>query len=112
MGLDISPGTFCMSYGSFNNLRRDIAKSCGFDLDQMEGFAGNRSWDEIRSPVAYLLNHSDCEGKIPFNEVVQLKPELDKVCALWEDCWHKERLKTLIEACELAIKAKKPLIFH
>lgn len=71
MGLDICVGhpsrdgnSIHHSYSGFAAFRRRIARQIGIDLDRMVGFGGRRSWAKIADPLAALLNHSDCGGKI------------------------------------------------
>jgi len=52
------PDTDTIPYGSFNNLRREIAKMCGFDLDEF--------WEypDKNKPFYFLLWFADNEGAI------------------------------------------------
>ena len=112
MGRAASQGRFIMSYSSFNEFREKIAKSIGFDMNEFQGFGGKRSWNEMKSPIKALINHSDCAGDLTVEEMKPLIPELEKVLLTWEDSWFKTCLAELIESMQLAIKSKQPLEFQ
>ncbi len=71
------------SYGGFDRFRRHIAKSIGIDLDIMQGFGGDRSWED-KNPVEMLLNHSDCDGELSSKECQEIAPELEKIILAWK----------------------------
>jgi hypothetical protein len=111
MGLDVSHGDFHMSYSGFNELRQRISKSLGFNLSNFQGFGGNKRWYECKSPIKALLNHSDCDGDLTVPEMINMLPELKRVCKSWEESIYKNSFEELIESIEIAIQHKQPLIF-
>ncbi len=69
MGLVLFPGDddtsgpdVSWSYGGFAVFRRWLAQAEGFDLDEMHGFGGQRSWSDVRTPLAPFLDHPDDGG--------------------------------------------------
>lgn len=66
MGLDTTHDCWHGAYSAFHRWRTKIAEVAGYPpLDSMQGFDGERSWDEFQAdPLAKLLHHSDCDGSI------------------------------------------------
>lgn len=69
MGLVLFPGDddtsspdVSWSYTGFGVLRRRLAQAEGFELDEMDGFGGQRPWNEVSTTLAPLLNHPDDDG--------------------------------------------------
>lgn len=87
MGLDIRPGHACWSYSGFNMFRRALAAEEGIDLNQMVGFGGERPWEtshgEHITPLAPLLNHSDCDGYLEGYECEEVLPRLKLILDRW-----------------------------
>lgn len=82
MGLDIfivSEAEYCLragSYGGFGQFRRILAKSVGIDLDEMKGYGGTRAWNNW-IPFVELLNHSDCDGELTYDERIALADDFN-----------------------------------
>lgn len=74
MGVNI--GRSQWAYGLFAEFRRELAALEGFELGEMRGFDGERSWDEVTTPLAPFLNHSDCDGDLSPEECAQVWPRL------------------------------------
>lgn len=101
MGLGVSHDCWYGSYGRFNWWRNEIAKLLGYptekdaglsDSDQwalpQELFAGNRmestcmgEWPkgDPDDPIAYLMCHSDCDGKIQHRHTAPLAGRLEEI---------------------------------
>ena len=47
------------SYSCFHEFRRKLAAEIGIDLDDMDGFEGTLSWDDLKDDIVPLLDHSD-----------------------------------------------------
>ncbi|MEU0673651.1 hypothetical protein ABZ330_12265 [Streptomyces sp. NPDC006172] len=69
MGLVLFPGDgdtsspeVSWSYTGFGAFRRWLAQAEGFELDEMEGFGGQRPWDDVSTTLAPLLNRPDNAG--------------------------------------------------
>jgi hypothetical protein len=59
---DISSPDVSWSYTGFGVFRRWLAQAEGFALDEMNGFGGQRPWNDISTTLAPLLNHPDDDG--------------------------------------------------
>ncbi|MGW5036413.1 hypothetical protein ACWEQW_34695 [Streptomyces nigra] len=69
MGLVLFPGDddtsspdVSWSYTGFGVFRRWLAQAEGFELNEMDGFGGQRSWKDVSTTLAPLLNHPDDDG--------------------------------------------------
>lgn len=69
MGLVLFPGDddnsspdVAWSCTGFAVFRGWLAQAEGFDLDEMHGFGGLRSWSDVVTPLAPLLDHPDVGG--------------------------------------------------
>ena len=85
MGLDFSHCDAHWSYGGFHAFRCRIADEIGINLDEMEGFGGSKSWDEVNDPIVPLLNHSDCDGHLTPEECRIVYPRLIQLVSHWDD---------------------------
>lgn len=86
MGLDTSHDCWHGAYSAFKRFRVKLCEVAGYgDLEQREGFGGSKPWPES-DPLVKLLNHSDCDGEIA-----------------WQDCTPiADRLASLLPALEVA----------
>lgn len=69
------------SYSGFHRFRQRLAAEIGIELEEMQGFGGDKEWDE-KQPLTPLLTHSDCEAlpwvnqdRFHWNGLYPLKPE-------------------------------------
>ena len=80
MGLDTSHGCWRGPYSQFNEWRTEIAKICGFNLYEMEGFRGPRPWNRLKPDTLHLLlNHSDCDGNLAWNDCAAIADRLEEL---------------------------------
>lgn len=93
MGLDVSHGCWSGGYSSFNNWRRKLAALVGLPLDIMEGYWEPRGpqedtygilealpvpWSLLApDPLWVLLNHSDCDGTLAWQDCLALAERLE-----------------------------------
>ena len=82
MGLDFSGSEVHFSYGGFARFRCVIARKAGLNLDHMIGFGGATKWDSFKDPIKYLLNHSDCDGKITAKQCALCGPRLLEIAEM------------------------------
>ncbi|MGA5900246.1 hypothetical protein [Streptomyces venetus] len=59
---DTSSPDVSWSYTGFGVFRRWLAQAEGFALDEMNGFDGQRPWNDVSTVLAPLLNHPDDDG--------------------------------------------------
>lgn len=101
MGLDFSHGEAHWSYSGFHRFRVELAAAIGVDLDQMQGFGGEISWENVNNPIIPLLNHSDCDGELSPEECRQIAPKLKEIVSNWpEDDYDRRQAERLAEAME------------
>ena len=138
MGIDFSHGEAHWSYSGFNRFRVKLAAEAGIALNCMESFAWNYNtnspyasinlwnesksdyigrqpvikWKTIKDPIKYLLNHSDCDGKLTVTECKKIVPRLRQLVENWDDLdGEKTRALKLTAGMETAIKEKKSFKF-
>lgn len=129
MGLNFKNSKAQWSYSGFNRFREKVARGIGIDLRNMIGFApfnlsGKEldiweaqagSWKDIKSPLKYFLNHSDCEGQISAKRCGLIYPILNKIVLSLEDSIENEHDKSsgkeLVKTMKDCAKNNKPLIF-
>lgn len=85
MGLAFVQSSASWSYNGFHEFRTRLAKTIGINLEDMVGFGGNKEWKEVKDPLKYLLNHSDCEGSISPKRCGLIAPRLLEVISTWKD---------------------------
>ena len=112
MGLDFSHGDAYWSYSSFNRFRERLAQTAGFNLREMQGFDGRKSWDNIKDPIKGLLNHSDCDGALTETQCKAIIPRLKELITFWdEEDYDKRKALRLIDGIEEAMKKNEEFYF-
>jgi len=105
------------SYSGFHHFRELLASSIGLSLDQYQGFTNTErtqppyQWEWVQSPLKYLLNHSDCDGRLSPAICKQIYPELEKILEHWEPSYDKTAGELLVKQLKRCVKQKKYLIF-
>ena len=115
MGLDTTHNCWHGPYSHFNNFRRWVAKQIGLNLDSMEGFGGDISFDITNHPIKPLLEHSDCDGELTPDECRSIiegaEIILNKIDpAEWKD-W-EVKLKAFANGCKKAIENNENVKFR
>lgn len=113
MGLDTSHDCWHSSYNSFMSWRRELAKAAGMpELKTMVGFGGDTKWESLDpSPLHILLNHSDCEGEIRWQDCNAIATELQKLLPKLTD-WYFDVTVQFIAGLHRAAKAQENVDFH
>lgn len=111
MGLAFNFGDATISYSGFNRCRKLLAGSIGLVYEEMRGFGGNRSWDNVHHPVIPLLNHSDCDGHLTLEECQRMLPLLDYIVNNWVDGYEREFMFKLMRSMREAVNARARLEF-
>lgn len=126
MGLNLHPGDAQWSYSGFNRFRERVALHFGIELLKMQGFFPHRIsaaeavewnkkavlWSTVKNPIKYLLNHSDCQGKIGPSRCALIIPELKKALKAWPDDDHDyQNGLLLVKGMQECVRKNKPLIF-
>jgi hypothetical protein len=112
MGLDTSHNAWHGSYGSFNSWRTEICKQAGLgNLRDYYGFGGEKQWDEVH-PLFPLLNHSDCDGEIKWEDCKGIADALTEILPKLDDDYFIIKTKAFINGCMEAYNAKENIDFH
>jgi len=114
MGLDTSHNAWHGPYSSFNLWRTLICEKAGLGyLRNYIGFGGEKQWDE-NHPLVPLLNHSDCDGEIKWEDckgiavaLTEILPKLEP-----EDLYNIGKTEDFINGCIDAYKAQENIDFH
>ncbi|MCP1180516.1 MULTISPECIES: hypothetical protein [Bacillus] len=83
MGLDFNHSDAHWGYSGFNNFRRKLAREINLDLDAMEGFGGDFSWDLVKDDIKDFLNHSDCDGYLTSEQCKIIYPRILELVKNW-----------------------------
>lgn len=119
MGLNTTHGAWDGPYSSFHEWRRKIAELIDVPLDNMEGFTENVArlkWKNLKpNPLHALLNHSDCDGNIPYRKCKGIAEELEKLLPRlqsYEYRYYLDKTIKFIDGCKLAYNRKEKIEFH
>ncbi len=119
MGLDTSHDCWHGSYSSFSRFREKICEAAGLGkLDDYQSYGGDKLWPD--DPIVILLNHSDCDGEIWWQDC---KPLADSMEALLPrlaandspgmPCFTtRNNAKQFIEGLRMAHISKENVEFH
>lgn len=113
MGLDTSHGCFSGAYSTFNRYRDYMAKLVGINTDEMEGLGGDKQWpSDIEEPLCIMINHSDCDGDIPKDDILPLLKRLKELLPLITDEYWKSITEQWINGLTLAHDSGEKVEFH
>lgn len=120
MGLDFSNNNAHWAYGGFHAFRKHVASSIGIDLDSMVGFIKDDnsgiSWNTVSDPIKFLLDHSDCDGKLSVKECKLIAPRLREIIETWgespEEIYDKQQALILANGMDEAVQTNRPLRFQ
>ncbi|NEC49920.1 hypothetical protein G3I18_15220 [Actinospica acidiphila] len=86
MGLMLFPGDGDVtsphvewSHSGFALFRRWLAQIEGFELDEMDGFGGERPWSGVHTTLEPLLNHPDDHGELTPAHCAAVLPRLEEI---------------------------------
>jgi hypothetical protein len=130
MGLDTTFDCWHGPYSSFNHWRTIIAQAAGITLECMEGFGsgkwwategegelGTVKWESLPpSPLHLLLNHSDCDGHLRWEDCAAIADALEELLPrLPGDSWNavaRKQASQWITGLRAAAKAHQNVEFH
>ena len=79
----------------------------------MYGFGGEIEWETLEpNPIHILLNHSDCDGEISWQDCKLVGEALFSIIDKIEDEWVKSKTLQFIEGCNLAFSKQENIDFH
>ena len=114
MGVDFSHCNAHWAYSGFMRFRQKLAdQSIGVDLLSMHGYGGDTPWENFDDDIIPLLNHSDCEDDLTFEECAKIAPRLKEIIENWDDGdYDKRSALELIVGMEECILNEESLSFH
>lgn len=79
MGLDTSHDCWHGGYINFSEWRRAVCKAAKLgELHDYVGFGGDKPWPDPKTDaLVYLLNHSDCDGRIAARRCQKIAERLE-----------------------------------
>lgn len=89
MGLDV--GSVSFSYSNFSKFRELLAQEIGYNLNDFEGFGGDKPFKEMNDDIKWLLDHSDCDGYITPIRCGKIAPRLREITKIWEKCGDRDK---------------------
>ena len=95
------------SYTAFHEFRIAWARHLGFDLGAMRDPSAEQLWQ--RQPIEFFFRQ-DCEGTLSWRQAEAILRQARKDAPKLPRFEHQ--FQVLMEACELAVKHKTPLIFR
>lgn len=120
MGLDFTNCKARWSYSGFNKFRENLAYAIG--IKDLRAVWCSQEWPEGEALVP-LLNHSDCDGVLTWEECQRVAPRLREVIAAWERPGHHfyyeehyngydfQHASLLAEGMEKCAREKVDLVF-
>ena len=117
-GDDISSPDVSWSYADFGVFRRWLAQADGFALDEMNGFGGQRHWNDVSTTLAPLLNHPDdgsgltplqCAAILPRLQEIAEHPQEGSIDPLLQP--NIDDARQLVVTLQLCIKKDVGLLF-
>ena len=130
MGLNCTHGFFDGSYGSFTNLKVQVAQAAGYPIRKAGGLYGGYDivdidyqaypkdvqyghWDNGNPDdiLMVLFMHSDCEGCIHPQQGALLANRLEVLVPLVDEEW-QERVEEMVSGLREAAAWRQDIIFH
>jgi len=103
------------SYIGFHEFRKRLALEISVPLDDMADFSDSGfgiSWDTVNDDIKLLLDHSDCDGLLVFEECKKIEPRLRELVKNWPDeDYDKINALRLADAMQLCVKEEWELFF-
>lgn len=117
MGLDTTHDCWHGAYSAFHQWRKAVAKAVDINIEEMEGFTGGKPWPATEDPLWILLDHSDCDGDIPYEYTKALADRLEQLLPKIKyqktgHLWHGEATERFIKGLRLAHSRGEAVEFH
>lgn len=110
--MGVSIGKAQWSYHGFSAFRQELARLEGIELEEMQGFGGQRPWDEYATDLRPLLDHSDCDGDLSPEECAQVWPRLAKLVSRLSRDYDRVSAAALVESMRAAAESGRRLEFR
>ena len=111
MGLDTTHSAWSGSCSRFHQWRRYIADLNGINLDQMDGFGGDKEFD-LKDDLTPLLSHSDCDGILTPEECERIARALTNMLERGIDEDFIEKTETFRDGGLLAVSKNENIEFR
>lgn len=95
MGIDISPGRLHLSYSTFHHWRTTLCEAAGIVFEQSRKENGG---------LQILMDHSDCEGEISWQDCKEIANALKPLRKKIEDEQMLRFTNLFIASCDIAVK--------
>lgn len=117
MGLDTSHNCWHGPYSSFSRFRKSLGEQIGINLNEYDGFGGEKSFDTLTHDVRPLLDHSDCDGQLSVKEAKQVADGLTSILKnfnenLKMDMLFKSQIIQFRDGCLDAVRRNEIIDFH
>lgn len=117
MGLDTTHDCWHGAYSSFNDWRRAICTAAGWgSLDNYQGYGGSEGFP-VDDVLTALLDHSDCDGSLPWVICGALADRLEALLPKLPDATGlprcvREDTEQFIAGLRRAYEAREDVEFH
>lgn len=120
MGLDTTHECWHGAYSAFNRWRNKISEVAGYGpLDDREGFGGDKPWPD-GDALVLLLNHSDCDGELPWERCGEIADRLESLLPALTIAgeggghigYYADKTRVFIAGLRAAHSAKENVEFH
>ena len=78
MGLAFSYSDAHWSYSGFNRFRNNLVVALGYPISLDDMYETNTYGQLSRQGIYPLINHSDCDGYLTVNEMIEMENECRK----------------------------------
>lgn len=117
MGLDTTHNCWHGPYSSFHRFRKSLAAQIGINLEDFEGYNGDKRFEDVNHGIIPLLDHSDCDGELSVEESKQIVEGLNNILEnfdenLPQDYNFKEKIIQFRDGCIDAIEKGEEINFQ
>lgn len=115
MGLAFSHGDAHWAYSGFMRFRSRLAESLGYSETLHDMYNNGTYYCMENEAIWPLINHSDCDGVLSVEEMMQIIPQLQALINKWNtarDEFHQHQGQLFINGMQHAISANEPMIFN
>lgn len=117
MGLDTSHNCWHGPYSAFNRFRYSLGYQIGINLDDYDGYGGEKDLASIQHDLQPLFDHSDCDGYIEVEDSKRIVKGLNDVLDKFDDSLQmdfdfKDNIIQFRDGCLDAISNDETIYFH
>lgn len=117
MGLDTTHNCWHGAYSSFHRFRKSLAEQIGINLEEFEGYEGDKRFEDVKHDIVPLLDHSDCDGELSVEESKQIVKGLNDILENFKediphDSYFKDKIIQFRDGCIEAIEKDERVKFQ